>query len=334
MPSKYNKKKTGGQFEINGLNTDKIETLAQGLQTSLDQPAGNKNAKVANFKEALQAYMDYISTKIANIKTQQNAINKNRSNLNRQKNINKQYTVLIKKTNELNKNFDKYLLQYMSFIRINPKRNKLLSDLSNKMERIVTDYDVQNPEPSNNYNPLVSSKATQTQNKIMIEIIQSILESTQPIYQSMKSSTPIRTNVSDNTVKKILEEILKTGKMSDEVKSAFNKNISNWIKLLTEIIELNAAMIIGSDNSANKLADLYLDYNTARTNIINLTSSNSQTNANNFTTRISNNKKKNEVFVQELVSEVFRWGIALFKIYKHNEMTNAPGSLPIKASKN
>ena len=339
MSSNKNNNIKSGQNNVNSIYNNFLKSFGANITNSpqvIQSKFQNKlmnDFKKGNAENVIQNNL----TKYVNTITQvQNAlqkkssnINQQKSNLNKQKSLQQQYRALLKQTNALLGKFDKYLLKYMSFIRTNPKRKKLLTDLANNMENIAVKYQYNLPVSGNTYTRNVETKVKTTQNTIMIEIIQAIIENTRPIYHEFKNNKrPINTNVSQNATKKILQNIQQTRLLGTALQKEFSKNISNWINLLTEIIELNAkTIILPSANSqivADQLGEFYTDYQDAQTNINKLLAGNIN-NTRSLTSQLSNTKKQNDVFVQELVSEVFRWGLAIFKIYKHNQMV---GDLP------
>jgi len=246
------------------------------------------------------------------------------SNFQMKKNVDMKYSDLIKKTNALIRNFDKYLLKDMSFIRMNPKKDALLNDLSQRMKKIVDEYklELSSNVGAENYTQNTNQKTQDLKNKIMISVIQNLLENVRPIYRDLRNNAqPLKTNTTRNSTKQILANIEKERTMGTQLTKEFSENIGNWIKLLTEIIELNAVTIIfpskiNSPNATKKLGDIHLEYQEAQKNINNLLSDVvSQNTPKNF----FHPKFTNEVFAQELVGEIFRWGMATFKIYKYNQ---------------
>lgn len=270
---------------------------------------------------------DYINAIVAIQKAFQinkNNFQKQQSNFQLKKNVDMKYGDLVKETNALVRNFDKYLLKDMSFIRMNPKKDVLLNDLSQRMKKIVDKYKLElaNNVGAENYTQNTNQKTQDIQNKIMISVIQNLLENVRPIYRDLRNNAqPLKTNVARNSTKKILEDIEKERLMGTQMTKEFSENIGNWIKLLTQIIELNAVTIISpskinSPNATKKLGEFHLEYQEAQKNINNLLFG---VGSPNTSKNFFHPKFTNEVFVQELVSEIFRWGMATFKIYKYNQ---------------
>jgi hypothetical protein len=300
-------------FQASSTNTPITPTTTEAIKTNLSN------------------YIQYIINLYQDTQVARQTINNNRNALMKQQSLEKQYRDLLKRTNVIGNSFDKYLLQYMSFIMINPKRTTLLNDLTSKMESIIEKYKLSDPVSGNTYTANVQTKVNQDQNNIMIAIIQAIIENTQPIYLALKtSSSKLYTNVANNSTRKILEDLNQSRQTNSKIQKEFNNNISNWIQLLTDIIQLNATYLVypevNSQLAADRIAEFYLDYQTSRKNIDNMLSGSNQ---NSIVNNLSKNKSTNEVFVQQLVSEVFKWGLATFKIYKHTQIV---GPLPTKIS--
>lgn len=308
--------------------TNSSQDIQNKFKSKLEDDFQNNTTNQQVIRGKLETYVNYIIQATQDLEQKKTQLNQAQSNLNSQKQLELQYRQLVKKTDQLLRDFDKYLLQYMSFIRNNPKRKLVLVNLSDKIGEILQEFNYNNSINSNNQNltDKINQKAFQDQNKIMISVIQSILESTRPIYQNVKTPSNINKNVSNNKSKNILDEINKSRKMSGKLQKAFDDNISNFIQLLTRVVELNTTVISFANNKmmGNKLQEFYQDYQNNIQKLIKLINETVSNNVNSFGELISENKKKNDVFVQELVSEVFRWGLNTFKIYKHNQITGVP----------
>ena len=280
----------------------------------------------------LQKYVKMMTNVQNSLQKNRNALKIQQSNINQEQAINKKFQSLVKETNALLREFDKFLLKHMSFVRINPKKDQLLNDLAQRMKNIADKYKLQVGTNANlgseNYSQNTLVKTTTIQNKIMIDVIQALIENTRPIYKElMNNAKTISTNVPRNTTRKILESIEKERMLGTQLQKDFSENISNWVKLLTEVIELNAMNITSSSLSRkaaiNKLGDFHLEYQDSQNNINQLLTDYS---VGSPVKNIFSSKMKNEVFVQELVSEMFRWGMSSFKIFKYNQMMEQPSN--------
>lgn len=348
--SKRTTKYKGGQQSVDALYTnflasfgatanmsiDDIQTLfrAQVMKefnstiptnASTNTPVGLKqiqNAQGKVLQDNLIKYVNLITQVQQSLTTQRSNLQQQQSNFNKQRTGEVVYQKLLKDTGNVLAKFDKYLLKYISFIMVNPKKDVLLSNLSTNIQKIIDEHKIaltmDMTSGNQNYSQFLIGTSNDIQNKIMIEVIRSILENTRPIYQEFQN-TPITlsTNVPNNTTKKILQNVNKTLQSSTTLQSEFKKNIANWIDLLTEIVKLNSVTILATSlnkTTASHLGDIILDYQTSVTHIQSLFG---KVSAPNMAPMFSN-KKNSEIFVQELTSEVFRWGMNIFKLYKHS----------------
>jgi hypothetical protein len=330
------------------MSIDDIQELFKiKVSKELEGPTGtglDAKGQASVLTDNLTKYVNLITQVQQSLQTKRLNLNQQQKQLNKQRTGEVVYQKLLKDTGSVVSKFDKYLLKYISFIMINPKKQELLTKLSKNVQSIITTYKpALAPAPlGQEYNVFLISISGKFQNHIMIDIIQTIIENTQPIYQEFQNnSVQLTTNVPNNATKKILQNVNETLKQSSSLQTQFNKNISNWIDLLTEIIKLNSVTILATSlnkNANTHLGDIILEFQTSQQNITKLLGI-----ANKNVSIINSNKKNSEVFVQELISEVFRWGMTIFKLYKHSvylygpaesAVEPTPPTLPVKASKN
>jgi len=346
--SKRVTKHKGGQQSVNALYTNFLASFGASADMSVDDiqklfreqvmkefastiptNAGAKqiqNAQSKVLQDNLVKYVNLITQVQQSLTTRRANLNQQQSQINKQRTGEMAYQKLLKDTGNVVSKFDKYLLKYISFIMVNPKKDILLGNLSKNIERVVDAHKMalsSTPPSDQDYAPFLISISNDIQNKIMIDVISNILENTRPIYQEFQNSPSITlaTNVPNNTSKKILQDVNKSLQSSSTLQSEFKKNITNWIDLLTEIVKLNSVTILATSlnkNTASHLGDIILDYQTSVTHIQGLFAKATAPNATVFNT----NKKNSEIFVQELTSEVFRWGMNIFKLYKHAAYLN------------
>ena len=306
------------------MNINQIQNkFKQKVTTQLVGKNAQGQAEVLT--DNLTTYVNLITQVQQSLQAKRMSLNQQQSQMNKQLTDEVVYQKLLKDTGNVVSKFDKYLLKYISFIMINPKKQELLTKLSKNVKSIITTYkpalDVQ-PPASQEYNVFLTSISSKFQNHIMIDIIQTIIENTRPIYQEFQNNpVQLTTNVPNNATKKLLQNVNETLKQSSSLQTQFNTNISNWIDLLTEIIKLNSVTILATslNKSANThLGDIILEFQTSQQNIIKLLGI-----ANKNVSIINSNKKNSEVFVQELISEVFRWGMSIFKLHKHSSYLNS-----------
>jgi len=333
-------KHKGGQ-PINKIYSDFLDTFKATPQMSIDEiqqlfkkkvmkdfdrtatstSGSTTGAQDAIIQQNLINYVNMITQVQQSLTARRSALNQQQSQLNKERTDEVIYQKLLRDTGNVVSKFDKYLLKYISFIMINPKKNALLNNLSQNILKIIETYNValtQTPPAGQEYSVFLISNSNNIQNKIMIEVIQKIIENTRPIYQEFQNNPlQLSTDVPDTNVKKILTNMNNSLQTSTAIQTEFKKNISNWIDLLTEVIKLNSVTILASSINTktitSHLGEIILDYQTAVTHIQTLTGKIQPPNA----TVFNSNKKYSPIFIQELSSEVFRWGMAIFKIYKH-----------------
>lgn len=268
---------------------------------------------IFQIEQSLIAKQNSLIQQQANLQQQQ-------ANLQKQKNIESSYRGLIKNTNAIINKFNKYLLKQMSFITTNPRKDRLLLDLYQRMRKLVNKYDF---DIANQYTQQTTNRTKDIQNKLMIDVIQALIENARPIYQEMKNNlAPINTNVPNQGSRKILQAIANQRSTTSALQKEFSNTISNWVDLLTEVIQLNAvtlAPINSTVTANNKLGELHLEYQESQKKILDLLTD--APNVNKSANIFRHPRMKSEVFIQELVSEIFRYGMTIFRMYKHNQLS-------------